>query len=294
MPYELHLGDCLEIVRSIPSGSIDAIITDPPYPEVSRSYGRMTEPQWHMMMDSLVPEMKRVLKPDGSAMVLLQPGMGKLGSMRPWLWDFLSYCCRSWNVIQDHYVWNLCAPPKVGNDPAKRIARSSVKCCVWLGSPDCYRNEEAVLWQESDMNKACRLATRARVASGKAKMSDLYRSPSRHQSRNDLYEVAERRGGVTPFNLLPITKHVISTNKYGERIHAARTSPDIADWWTRYISRPGDTILDPFAGTATIGEVALKLGRNYVGIERNQEYLDVARRRLESVDDPNTLMRTLA
>jgi DNA modification methylase len=31
MNYELHLGDCLEVMKSIPDGSVDAVITDPPY-----------------------------------------------------------------------------------------------------------------------------------------------------------------------------------------------------------------------------------------------------------------------
>jgi DNA modification methylase len=45
-------------------------------------------------------------------------------------------------------------------------------------------------------------------------------------------------------------------------------------------SRPGDTVLDPFAGSGTVGVVALRLGRSFVGIELSPEYAEMARRRI--------------
>ena len=51
----LMLGDCLERMAEIADRSVDAIITDPPYPEVSRAYGRMTEAEWDAMMRRLIP-----------------------------------------------------------------------------------------------------------------------------------------------------------------------------------------------------------------------------------------------
>jgi len=51
-------------------------------------------------------------------------------------------------------------------------------------------------------------------------------------------------------------------------------------------SNPGDIVLDPFFGTGTTGAVAKKLGRHYIGIEREPAYIEIARRRLESVSQP--------
>jgi site-specific DNA-methyltransferase (cytosine-N4-specific) len=45
-------------------------------------------------------------------------------------------------------------------------------------------------------------------------------------------------------------------------------------------SRPGDLVLDPFAGSGTVGVVALRHGRRFVGIELNPEYAEMARRRI--------------
>ena len=47
-------------------------------------------------------------------------------------------------------------------------------------------------------------------------------------------------------------------------------------------TRPGDTVLDPFFGTGTTGAVARRLGRNWIGIERETRYIEVARQRIDS------------
>ncbi len=47
-------------------------------------------------------------------------------------------------------------------------------------------------------------------------------------------------------------------------------------------TRPGDIVLDPFFGTGTTGAVARRLGRNWIGIEREKRYIDVARERIEA------------
>jgi modification methylase len=49
-------------------------------------------------------------------------------------------------------------------------------------------------------------------------------------------------------------------------------------------TNPGDVVLDPFFGTGTTGAAAKRLGRHYIGIERDPEYLAVARDRLETVE----------
>lgn len=51
----------------------------------------------------------------------------------------------------------------------------------------------------------------------------------------------------------------------------------IIKWWTR----PGDTILDPFTGTGTIPKVAQELGRHYIGIEQDTQYIKIGRNRLK-------------
>lgn len=52
-------------------------------------------------------------------------------------------------------------------------------------------------------------------------------------------------------------------------------------------SNPGDLILDPFFGSGTTGAVAKKLGRNWIGIERDRKYIKVAQKRIDVVQEAN-------
>ena len=88
-PRRLPEGD-----EETASASVDAIITDPPYPCIDRAYGRMTEAAWLDMMRTVVKECQRVLKPSGSSMFILQPNYRSVGSMRLWAWRVRALGCR--------------------------------------------------------------------------------------------------------------------------------------------------------------------------------------------------------
>lgn len=62
--------------------------------------------------------------------------------------------------------------------------------------------------------------------------------------------------------------------------HFATMPPELARRCILAGSKPGDTILDPFAGAGTTGFVAKEHGRNFVGIELNPEYIAIAERRM--------------
>ena len=58
----VHCGDCLDILPTLPDASIDAVITDPPYPHIKRDYGYWTEAEWwELIVEGVVPEVRRVL-----------------------------------------------------------------------------------------------------------------------------------------------------------------------------------------------------------------------------------------
>lgn len=266
----LYHGDALDVLPTLPAGSIDVVVSDPPYAEIDRAYGRLTEGAWMGLMRAVVRETQRVLTPTGSAVFILQPNSVTPGKMRPWVWEFLCWACRNWNVVQDAYWWNTTAAP-IGGATQHGLLRSSVKVCVWLGPVDCYRDQMAVLWSESEQNAAQRAACR----------SDVSRSPSgMHRDRAKMANVAAVRGGVTPFNILPIPNSDARTSAAALG-HGAGTPLALCEWWIRYLSRPGDTILDPFAGTGTTAVAALKLGRKAVLIEKEAAYVEMAKRRVE-------------
>lgn len=269
---KLYLGDCLDILPTIKSESIDAIISDPPYPCIKREYGRLTEAEWWGLMMDVCRESRRVLKPEGSAVFILQPNSRTVGSMRGWLFRFQAWACDHWNMVQDAWWWNFTAPPTVHCNRDRGLMRPSVKACVWLGDPDCYRNQDAILWRESDKNKANRVGERL--------SNDLKYHPSTMTMRNRrCAEVSGGRGGTTPFNLLPIA-NTDSANSAGANGHGAGTPLALAEWWTRYICPVGGTVLDPFMGVGTMGLAAIRLERDFVGIESFPAYFSIAERRI--------------
>jgi DNA modification methylase len=281
---DLRLGDCLDVLKTLPAASVDCVVTDPPYPEIEREYGRWTEAEWHELMRSVVTETRRVLKPTGSAVFILQPNSRKVGSMRPWLFEFQAWACREWNMVQDAYWFNSSTLP-VGGANCHGLMRPSVKHAVWLGPADCYRDQGSVLIEESASNRRDR-------ENGNHERGRL---PSRVRSdtegpRDDykrLREACLTRGGVTPFNVIACGSS--SPTSGGTTGHSASTPRAVASFWLRYLCPPGGTAADWFLGSGTMGIEAVKLGLSFVGIERHEPYFDIARRRIDSARDATPL-----
>ncbi|MEN6643168.1 MAG: DNA methyltransferase [Armatimonadia bacterium] len=69
----------------------------------------------------------------------------------------------------------------------------------------------------------------------------------------------------------------------GEKAHTTQKPEALLERVIVSSTRVGDLVLDPFFGTGTTGAVAKRLGRRYLGIEREERYVEVATRRLASV-----------
>lgn len=99
-------------------------------------------------------------------------------------------------------------------------------------------------------------------------------------------EIVADRGGVTPFNLLPI--HGITPRE--SESHGAATPIELASWWVRYITPPGGIVLDPFMGCGTTGAACMWDGFRFIGIEQMAEYVDVARARIARAYEESALI----
>ena len=266
---QLYCADCLEKLRDIPTGTVDAVITDSPYPCIKRDYGYWTvEEWWELVVEGVVPQVRRILKPTGSAVFILQPNSKHVGQMRGWLWRFMYWVTENWNQVQDVWWWNFTM------FPTSHPLRCSLKACVWAGAPDCYRDQDQILWSESQANLARRMHGRW----------GFKYSPSR--THNNQYRAslkAQDRGGVTPFNVIPLPPGN-SVNDAGAHGHGAGTPLRLADWWTRYICPPGGTVCDPFMGSGTMGVAAVNNGCNFIGIEKlpGPKYFETAQKRIQT------------
>ena len=69
----------------------------------------------------------------------------------------------------------------------------------------------------------------------------------------------------------------------GKKVHPTQKPESLLHRVLLSSTKPGDVVLDPFFGTGTTGAVAKRLGRNYVGIEREQDYIDAASERIKAI-----------
>ena len=69
----------------------------------------------------------------------------------------------------------------------------------------------------------------------------------------------------------------------GKKVHPTQKPEALLHRVLMSSTKPGDVVLDPFFGTGTTGAVAKRLGRNFVGIEREQDYINAASKRIEEI-----------
>ena len=70
--------------------------------------------------------------------------------------------------------------------------------------------------------------------------------------------------------------------KDGKNNHPTVKPTDLMRYLCRLVTPPGGTILDPFAGSGSTGKAAKMEGFSFVGIEREKEYCEIAKKRIES------------
>jgi site-specific DNA-methyltransferase (adenine-specific) len=70
-----------------------------------------------------------------------------------------------------------------------------------------------------------------------------------------------------------------------ERLHQTQKPVDLLAKLVKVVTREGDTVLDPFAGSGSTGEACAKLGRNFIGIEKSTIYHQVATQRLYAASE---------
>ena len=76
-----------------------------------------------------------------------------------------------------------------------------------------------------------------------------------------------------------------SEKQYGK--HPTQKPIQIIDYLIKILSREGDLVLDPFLGSGTTGESAVRLKRNFIGIELDRNYFEMAKKRIESAKESN-------
>ena len=99
---------------------------------------------------------------------------------------------------------------------------------------------------------------------------------------------ADNNGGSIPPNLIQCgnnesnSEFVNRIRAAGKKLHPARFPAELPRFFINFCTDPGSTVLDPFTGSNTTGMVAESLGRNWIAVEKDEQYWEDSKGRFES------------
>lgn len=261
--YELHTGDCIEVMASLPAESVDAIVTSPPYAEQRKStYGGIPEKDYPAWTVAWMNEAQRLLKPSGSVIINISPH-ARGGQLSDYvLRTRLALRAAGWLEL-DELIWqkSFTLPTGAAHKPQR----------TW----------ESLLWYSrtakpwTDAKADGNLSPRKQIGAGEYLRKTKSSRGWGHYGGNGIgtQNVARRKNVVT----MPPGGY--EKNSFP---HPAPFNSDLAAWCGRLICPAGGTILDPFSGSASTGVAAIRNGWDYIGIDAVAEYTDMAAARLEA------------
>lgn len=132
---------------------------------------------------------------------------------------------------------------------------------------DMYQDEVRVPIGDWAKGRLANLSENDRFRTSSATGSGLGRNVSNWVGRDTVY----------PANVLHFAAEC------GNRDHPAAFPESLPAFFVKLFSKLGDTVLDPFEGSGSTGVAAVKLGRNYIGIDTQADYIEVAKRRIARV-----------
>lgn len=254
MSFNLMLGDCLHIMQTIPDRSVDMVLCDLPYGVLNKGN---VNAQWDkpLPMDALWTNWERVCK-ENAAIVLFGQGMFTADLMKsnPVWWRY-------------NLVWKKGNRPTGFLDANRKPLRNHEDIIVFYQTQPTY-HPQFTLGE----------LAHSRGNAGNSKNKN---------TRNGCY------GGfsATPTKLTR-EKYPISVidipKEHPQQWHPTQKPVALLEWLIRTYTDEGDTVLDNCMGSGSTGVACINTGRDFVGIEINEEYFAIARRRISDAKDRRT------
>jgi DNA modification methylase len=265
-----YQGDALEVLRTLRADSVALVMTSPPFAlRRQKAYGNVTAAEYVDWFFPFGEEIHRVLRQDGSFVMDLggawNPGSGTR-SLFPY--ELILRLSKLFFLAQDFYWYNPSRLPT----PAEwvTIRRTRVKDAVntlwWLSK---------TVEPQADNRRVLKPYSK----SMKRLLRDGYQ-PAMRPSQHDIGPHFQKdNGGAIPPNLLTVPNtrsydpYILKCREAGLTIHPARYPPELPDFFIRFLTQPGQLVVDPFAGSNMTGQVAETLERRWLSIEINAEYV---------------------
>lgn len=247
---DLYNDDCFNIFPLIADKSVDAIIADLPYGTTNCKWDSI------LPLDKLWAEYKRIIKPNGAIV---------LTSTQP----FTSVLIGS-NIGMFRYEWIWQKSHATGHLNAKKQPmRQHENICVFY-TKQCTYNPQMI--KKSYLDK--------RTKSGQFEKVDVYNS----------FTKVERQIDVT--DGYPKTIQYFATPfKGGEGgKHPTQKPLRLMEWLIKTYTNENEIVLDNTMGSGTTGVACVKTNRQFIGIEKEKKYFDIAVKRIEEAKNSLLLL----
>lgn len=262
----LMLGDCLERMKEIHDGSVDLTVTSPPYDNL-RTYNGYT-----FDFEGIAQELYRVTKQGGVVVWVVGDATIKGSetgtSFRQALY-FKDVC--GFN-LHDTMIYQRSRAPL---NHARYEQHFEYMFVLTKGAPSRFN----AIMEPCKKAGVSRAGITMRQGGGDGRLALAHRTMGTVKSH-------KIKGNIWPY---AVGNNGSATDKLAHKHPAIFPEQLAADHITSW-SNPGDTVLDPFLGSGTTGKMATLAGRKFIGIEISDEYLDIARKRIEDAQRQGSLI----
>lgn len=269
-----YSGDSRALLRELPESSIDLIVTSPPFSLLRpKSYGNEPQSDYVSWLADFGALARRVLKDSGS-FVLEVGGAYQRGRPVRSLYNYrvlLEFCDVLGYELAEEFFWfnpaRIPSPIEWVNKRKIR-AKDAVNPIWWFSKSDT---------PKADIRRV-RVDYSPRMRELLQDPEAFYKPGTRPSAHQIGKAFAKDNGGALPSNLLPFA-NTESTSPYlracralGADPHPARFPAQLPRFFVKFLTEPGDMVMDIFSGSNTTGRVAEEEGRRWLACDLNADY----------------------
>jgi site-specific DNA-methyltransferase (adenine-specific) len=256
----IKLGDSLDVLKGIPSASIDLIVTSPPYADSRTStYGGIKPDEYVNWFLPISHELKRVLKEDGTFILNIKERVVG-GERHTYVIELILAMRKAGWLWTEEFIWH-----KKNSYPGKwpnRFRDSWERLLQFNKSRHFNMYQEEVMVPVGEWAKS-----RLKNLSATDRVRDVSKVGSGFGKKIANWIDRER---AYPTNVLHLA------TECGNKEHSAVFPEALPEWFIKLFTKEGDWVLDPFLDSGTTSAIAKQLKRNSIGIELLEEYYDRA------------------